>query len=138
MPNKDQCRFIIIDLENVYPSVSSALFNGALNFAKTLTDISETDVSIMMQARKTLLFNDNKPWLKQFGNEDFDVPMGCFDGAEDCELKASLILTNLFDLLQRENVELHHDDGLAIVKEMPDPELERKRKKFVEIFKRMD
>ena len=53
-----------------------------------------------MQARKTLLFNDNKPWLKQFGNEDFDVPMGCFDGAEDCELIASLILTNLFDLLQ--------------------------------------
>ena len=33
---------------------------------------------------------------------------------------------------------LHHDDGLAIVKEIPDPELERKRKKFVEIFKRMD
>ena len=92
----------------------------------------------MMQVRKTLLFNDNKPWLKQFGNENFDVPMGCFDGAEDCELKGSLILTNLFDLLQRENVGLYHDDGLAIVKEMPDPELERKRKKFVEIFKRMD
>ena len=91
-----------------------------------------------MQARKTLLFNDNKPWLKQFGNEDFDVPMGCFDGAEDWELKGSLILTNLFDLLQRENVGLYHHDGLAIVKEMPDPELERKRKKIVEIFKRMD
>ena len=85
--------------------------NEALNLAKTLTDISETDVSIMMQARKTLLFNDSKPWLKKFGNEDFDVPMGCFDGAEVCELVGSLILTKLCDVLQRENVGLYRDDG---------------------------
>ena len=86
----------------------------------------------MTQARKTLLFNDSKPWLKKFGNEDFDVPMG----AEACELVGSLILTKLCDVLQRENVELYRDDGLAIVKQMPGPELERKRKKIIEIFKK--
>ena len=48
-----------------------------------------------MQARKTLLFNESKPWLKMFGNEDFDVPMGCFDGAEVFELVGSFILTKL-------------------------------------------
>ena len=92
----------------------------------------------MIQARKTLLFNDSKPWLKKFGNEDFDVPMGCFDGAEVCELVGSLILTKLCDVLQRENVGLYRDDGLAIVKQMLGPELERKRKKIIEIFKNMD
>ena len=89
-----------------------------------------------MQACKTLLFNDSKAWLKKVDNEDFDVPMGCFDGAEVCELASSLILTKLCDVLQRENVGLYRDDGLAIVKQMPDPELERKRKKIIEIFKK--
>ena len=56
IPNKDQYRFIIFDIQNVYPSISIVLFNEALNFVKTLTDISETDVSIMMQVHKTLLF----------------------------------------------------------------------------------
>ena len=129
IPNKDQYRFIIFDIENVYPSISLELFNETLNFAKTLTDISETDVSIMMQACKTLLFNDSKAWLKKVDNEDFDVPMGCFDGAEVCELASSLILTKLCDVLQRENVGLYRDDGLVIVKQMPGPELEGKRKK---------
>ena len=54
--NKDQYRFIIFDIENFYPSISIELFNEALNFVKTLTDISETGVSIMMQVHKTLLF----------------------------------------------------------------------------------
>ena len=89
-----------------------------------------------MQASKTLLFNDTKRELKKFDNEDFDVPMGCFDGAEICELVGSLILTKLCNVLQRENVGLYRDDGLTIVKQMPGPELERKRKKIIEIFKK--
>ena len=55
-------------------------------------------MSIIMQVRKTLLFNDSKPWLKKFANKDFDVPMVCFDGAEVCELVVSLILTKLCDV----------------------------------------
>ena len=92
----------------------------------------------MMQVRKTLLFNDSKPWLKKFANKDFDVPMGCFDGAEVCELVVSLIITKLCDVLQRENVGLHQDDGLAIVKQMPGPELERKEKRLLKYLKSMD
>ena len=30
-----------------------------------------------------------KPWFKKFGNEDFNVSMGCFDEAEVCELVCS-------------------------------------------------
>ena len=60
-----------------------------------------------MQARKTLLFNDSKSWLKKFGNEDFDVSMGCFDGADVCELVGSFILTKLCNVLQRKNVGLY-------------------------------
>ena len=65
--------------------------------------------------------------------------MGCFDRAEVCELVGSFILTKLCDVLQTENVGLYRYDGLAIVKQMPRPELERKRKKIIETFvKSMD
>ena len=40
-----------------------------------------------MQARKSLLFDNNKsPRQKQGANPMFDVTMGSFDGAEVCEL----------------------------------------------------
>ena len=77
-----------------------------------------------------------KPRLKKFGNEDFHVPMAYFDGAEVCELVGSLFLTKLCDVLQRENVGLYRDDGLGVVKQMLGPELERKRKKIIQIFKK--
>ena len=41
---------------------------------------------VIMQARRTLLFNDGEPWVKKTGNEEFHVPMECFDGAEICEV----------------------------------------------------
>ena len=39
-----------------------------------------------MQARRTLLLNNGKPWVKKIGNEEFEVPLGCFEGDEICEL----------------------------------------------------
>ena len=51
-----------------------------------MIEISDQDTAIIMQARKTLLFQNGEPWVKKSGTEDFDVPMGCYDGAEVCEL----------------------------------------------------
>ena len=68
-----------------------------------------------MQACKMLLINDSKPWLKKFGKEDFDVPMGCFKGGKVCKLVSLFILTKRCDILQRENFGLNHNDGLSVV-----------------------
>ena len=62
--------------------------------------------------------------------------MGCFDGAEVCKLVGSFILTKLCDVLQRENVGLYRDDRLAVVKQMLSVELEKKRKKIIQTFKK--
>ena len=51
-----------------------------------IRDIPDKDISIIMQSRRTLLFNNKNHWLKKSGNEEFDVPMRCFDGAEVCIL----------------------------------------------------
>ena len=37
-----------------------------------------------MHARKTLIFEGTTPWIKKSGDEDFDIPISCFDGAEIC------------------------------------------------------
>ena len=52
-------------------------------------------MSLINQSRKTLLFNEKIPWIKKDGSEDFDVPMGCFDGAEVCEMVGTFILNKL-------------------------------------------
>ena len=41
---------------------------------------------MIMPLRKTLLFSDGEPLVKKDEENDFDVPMGCYDGAEVCEL----------------------------------------------------
>ena len=53
-------------------------------------------MSIVMQPRNTLLFNKNHPWVKKSGNEEFDVPIICFDGPELCEIIGIYILTKVF------------------------------------------
>ena len=39
-----------------------------------------------MHSRNTLLFSNEEPWVKNDCDENFDVPMGCYDGVEICEL----------------------------------------------------
>ena len=43
-------------------------------------------MKIIKHSRKALLFNNGSQWVKRNGNEEFDVTMGSYDGAEVCEL----------------------------------------------------
>ena len=84
LPDKSCLSFANFDIESFYPSISLNLFQQAIDFSREKFDIKDTDISIIMQARKTLLFHDAIPWVKQSDNEDFDVPTGFYDGAEIC------------------------------------------------------
>ena len=76
---------ICFDTEHFYPFISSNLFNESIEFAGQFIQISD-HLSIIIQARKTFLYEGTTPWIKKSGDEDVDVPMGCFDGAEICKL----------------------------------------------------
>ena len=39
-----------------------------------------------MYYKKTLFFWQGNAWFNKEGNEDFDIPMGCYDGVEICKL----------------------------------------------------
>ena len=59
-----------------------------------------------MQSRKTLLFNEKKKWLKRCSDEDFDVPMGCYDGAEVCELVRYYLLKKASNIADNRSIGL--------------------------------
>ena len=103
--------------------------NRAVEFAKTIVDILDKSLSIIMQSQKTLLCSENVSWLKKERVEDFDVPMGCYDGAEVCEIVWSNILTLLGNILDKDLVGLYRDDCLAVVRNLSGSEIERKIKK---------
>ena len=80
-----------------------------------------------MQARKTLLFEGARPWIKKDGDEDFDILKGCFDGAEICDLAGIYILSKLTNIMNKEDMGLYCDDGPGIFKNISRPEIERKK-----------
>ena len=89
-----------------------------------------------MQWRKILLFQISEPWVKNLGNENLDIPMGCYDSAKVCELVGSFILNELTSIVSKSDVGLYHDDdGLGIFYNISRPEIERKWKAIVKVFK---
>ena len=61
--------------------------------------------------------------------------MGCFDGAEVCELVGTFILNKLKNIFQNNTFGLYRDDGLAVIKGLSGPEIERLKKNVVKTFK---
>ena len=112
---KERSSFMVFDIESFYPSITECLFTNAIQFAKQITEISDCDMSLINQSRKTLLFNEKIPWVKKDGSENFDVPVGCFDGAEVCELVGTFILNKLKNVFQNNTFGLYRDDGLLKV-----------------------
>ena len=56
IPEKRMSSFISFNVENFYPSISIKLFTDPIKYAKNVVEISDQDIAITMQARKTLLF----------------------------------------------------------------------------------
>ena len=81
IPDKSNSKFIKFDIVDFYPSISEELLGKALEFAKKIVSISDSDMKIIMNSRKSLLFDENSIWCKK-GDKLFDVTMGSYDGAE--------------------------------------------------------
>ena len=73
--------------------------------------------------------------VKKHGNEDFDIPMGCYDGAEICKLVGIYIQSKLCKLTNKKDFGLYRDDGLGILRNTFGPEVDHKRKSITKVFK---
>ena len=115
--NREKCKFLKFDICEFYPSITQDLLLKALKWAGKFHDIGEEKTNIILQARKTFLFKDGIPWVKKHHNENFDVPMGCWDGAECCEIIGLYMLHRLTQNGFRiADLGLYRDDGLLLIR----------------------
>ena len=134
--NKQQCTFIVFNIESFYPSISLDLFKKTLKFAKEIIPIADSDLKIATHSRKTLLLHENETWVKIKGDENFDVSMGCLDGAKICALTSLYILSKIKTVFENQNDSgLYRDNGLGILRNLSGPQIEKVRNEIKIIFK---
>ena len=66
-----------------YQTISLQLLKDSICFAKLHTTIPEHVEETILKSRKSLLFDNNEPWIKKGQSSNFDVVMGSYDGAEE-------------------------------------------------------
>ena len=129
--NKSKSTFIQFDICEFYSSISKNLLIETLDWAAKYVNISEEAKEIILQTKKSLLYDDKQPWQKK-NNNCFDVSMGSLDGAEICELVGLYLLSQLSAL--GINVGLYLDDGLAVTS-FRARQVENLKKKICAIFR---
>ena len=109
--NKSKLNFISFDIVSFYPSISENLLRRAMEWAGTLTTITQDDKDIIFACKESVLYSSSSPWVKREG-EEFDITMGSYDGAETTDLVGLFLLHQLKHLPV--DLGLYRDDGLAV------------------------
>ena len=81
------------------------------------------------------MFSADSAWVKK-KEDNFDVTMGAFDGAEVCEIVGTYLLSLLGEKYNPSEIGLYRDDGLSVFKDISGPDAERIKKDFQRIFKK--
>ena len=136
---KEECKFIQMDIKEFYPNITEDILDKSLQLAKEHTKISQRDIDIIKHTKKSILFCENEPWIKKNASDErnFDVTMGSYDGAETSELVGIYIITQLAKITDRENIGLYRDDGLIVLRNKPARETDRIRKNIIKTFSEM-
>ena len=111
LSDKSNSTFLQFDICNFYPSITEKLILKSIAHAAQYTDISEEDKILILHTSKSLLYHKGQAWVKK-GRSTVDVTMGCFDGAEKCDLVGLYLLSLLVQL--GIIVGLFRDDGAAV------------------------
>ena len=135
---KQNCKFIQLDIKEFYLSISEEMLNKAINFAENYTLISQENIWIIKHCRKFLLFYNNEPWKKKEDDSSFDVTMGSYDGAELFELIGLYIQSLLESTLEKDLMGLYWDNGLTILCNTNSQQTDKIWKKIISIFKSID
>ena len=131
---KLKCFFIQFDLIEFYPSVTEKILD-VIVFAKQHMEIAEKDLRIIKHCIKSILYPEDEAWKKKESQSCFDVTMGSNDGAEICELTGIYILSQLSNLVPREDSGLYQDDGLILLRNTNRQLTDRIRKNVIKLFK---
>ena len=76
---KDQCYFVVFDIESFYPSISIKLFDKAASFPKLYYNFTSDELEMIIHSTKTILFWQDSTWVKKEGEKilsyEWDVMM---------------------------------------------------------------
>ena len=106
----------------------------AVAFAQRYVEIKQNELDLIFHTRKSLLYCKDTPWIKKEGNGEFDVKMGSNDGAETCELVGLILLYSIGEKLNKDNIRLYRDEGLACFKNNSGHQSDKIRKELIKIF----
>ena len=129
LKNKQKLKFIKFDIESFYPSITKELLNKTITWARSVEpihigcskkdancEVCNDDLDIIYAARKNFVFNNGKPFVKK-GDDNFDVTMGAWDGAEVAELVGIYLLHQMsLNVFEKNMFGLYRDDGLAVTR----------------------
>ena len=132
--SKHEYKFMVFDIEQFYPSIKESVLLKALEFAKKHTKVLKKDIDTIRHSRRSLLFNQGETWVKK-EDENFDVTMGAYDGAEVCELVGIYLQSLIAERYDKDDFGLYRDDGLAAFRNISGPQSESIKKNFIKIFK---
>ena len=103
LKNKKNLSFFVFDVINYYPSITLELLMKALAWAKQFVDISDEEIEIIVETKKSILFMNGEFWTKK-GDNNFDVAQGGFDSAEICDLVGLFLLSEIEKLKVNPNL----------------------------------
>ena len=128
--------FLKYDVVSFYPSITKELLIKSLRFAQSYIYINNRDIDRILTARQSFLYHMDRPWVK-IGSEDFNIPMGSFDGARCCEIVGLYLLHQITlkskGITHKENYGLYREDGLMVVQGGPS-ECEKITQKLRKLF----
>ena len=83
------------------------------------------------------IWRTNKEIIKKFQiqKSDFDVPIGCYDGAIVCEFVVIFTLNKLSIIVVKNSIGLCRVDGLGVFDKLFSPQIEQKKKNIIKTFK---
>ena len=134
IPNKKECTSTVFDIQEFYPSITEDLLKQAILFAQNSVSIPPNGLDVIFHSRKSLLYQNDNPWVKKNTSVEFDVTMGSYDGADMCEIVGLLMLDMLSKLFEKNSIGLYRDDGLSIFRNYNGHQSDKVRKELTKLF----
>ena len=131
LENKKEMVFIVV---NYYPSITLELLEKAIDWAKQFVNITDEEIEILKETKKSLLYMNNEAWTMK-GYINFDVAQGGFDSAEVCDLVGLFLLDEVKKAKLNMNAGIFRDDGLGVSSATP-REVERIKKSICGGYKK--
>ena len=117
LQDKRSLRFISFDICDYYGSITQELFKEAVDWARTIVPITPTEVEVIFKSKQTFLSYGGQTWKKK-GDDQFNISMGSWDGAESTDI-VGLFLLSKMQALKDAKPGLYRDDGLLVTRGTP-------------------